>query len=127
MKLWTLTLVVSYLLGSIPFGYLLVRFLRKEDVRATGSGNIGATNVARAMAEGIRAVSGSAIGVSITGLAGPASGDGPDADKPVGLIFIGLSDGEDTQVKQIQIPGDRDRVRLWATQHALELLRRTLE
>ena len=83
--------------------------------------------VARAMAEGIRAVSGSAIGVSITGLAGPASGDGPDADKPVGLIFIGLSDGEDTQVKQIQIPGDRDRVRLWATQHALELLRRTLE
>lgn len=38
---------VSYLLGSIPFGYLLVRMFRGEDVRATGSGNIGATNVAR--------------------------------------------------------------------------------
>ncbi|MGD0932077.1 MAG: glycerol-3-phosphate 1-O-acyltransferase PlsY [Candidatus Korobacteraceae bacterium] len=38
---------VSYLLGSIPFGYLLVRVFRKEDVRLTGSGNIGATNVAR--------------------------------------------------------------------------------
>ena len=48
MMLWLLLLTTSYLLGSIPFGYLLVRFLRKEDVRAMGSGNIGATNVARA-------------------------------------------------------------------------------
>ncbi len=38
---------VSYLLGSIPFGYLLVRIFKGEDVRASGSGNIGATNVAR--------------------------------------------------------------------------------
>ena len=37
----------SYLLGSIPFGYLLVRIFRGEDVRRSGSGNIGATNVAR--------------------------------------------------------------------------------
>jgi len=37
----------SYLLGSIPFGYLLVRTFRGEDVRQSGSGNIGATNVAR--------------------------------------------------------------------------------
>jgi glycerol-3-phosphate acyltransferase PlsY len=47
MTLWLLTLTTAYLLGSIPFGYLLVRFFRKEDVRSTGSGNIGATNVAR--------------------------------------------------------------------------------
>jgi acyl phosphate:glycerol-3-phosphate acyltransferase len=38
---------LSYLLGSIPFGYLLVRIFRGEDVRRSGSGNIGATNVAR--------------------------------------------------------------------------------
>jgi acyl phosphate:glycerol-3-phosphate acyltransferase len=37
----------SYLLGSIPFGYLLIRLVRGEDVRQTGSGNIGATNVSR--------------------------------------------------------------------------------
>jgi acyl phosphate:glycerol-3-phosphate acyltransferase len=48
MTLWILTLTTAYLLGSIPFGYLLVRFLCQEDVRDTGSGNIGATNVARA-------------------------------------------------------------------------------
>jgi acyl phosphate:glycerol-3-phosphate acyltransferase len=39
--------VIGYLLGSIPFGYLLVRIFKSEDVRASGSGNIGATNVAR--------------------------------------------------------------------------------
>ncbi|MFZ0818296.1 MAG: glycerol-3-phosphate 1-O-acyltransferase PlsY [Candidatus Sulfotelmatobacter sp.] len=39
--------VLSYLLGAIPFGYLLVRIFRGEDVRQSGSGNIGATNVSR--------------------------------------------------------------------------------
>jgi glycerol-3-phosphate acyltransferase PlsY len=39
--------IATYLLGSIPFGYLLIRIVRGEDVRRTGSGNIGATNVAR--------------------------------------------------------------------------------
>jgi len=49
--LWFLTLAMAYLLGSIPFGYLLVRFFRKQDIRDTGSGNIGATNVARSGAK----------------------------------------------------------------------------
>jgi acyl phosphate:glycerol-3-phosphate acyltransferase len=39
--------VLGYLLGSIPFGYLLVKIFRGTDIRETGSGNIGATNVAR--------------------------------------------------------------------------------
>jgi len=46
-------LAIAYLLGSVPFGYLLVRFFRKEDIRAIGSGNIGATNVARSGAKGL--------------------------------------------------------------------------
>ncbi len=49
-------MVVSYLLGSIPFGYLLVRIFRGQDVRHTGSGNIGATNVARAGSKGLAIV-----------------------------------------------------------------------
>jgi acyl phosphate:glycerol-3-phosphate acyltransferase len=47
MNAYLITAALGYLLGSIPFGYLLVRIFRGEDVRATGSGNIGATNVAR--------------------------------------------------------------------------------
>jgi len=42
-----LTAVYSYVLGSIPFGYILVRAFRGQDVRQIGSGNIGATNVSR--------------------------------------------------------------------------------
>jgi acyl phosphate:glycerol-3-phosphate acyltransferase len=47
VNLYLLTAVLSYLSGSIPFGYLLVRVFRGEDIRASGSGNIGATNVSR--------------------------------------------------------------------------------
>jgi glycerol-3-phosphate acyltransferase PlsY len=47
MNSYLITAAVSYLLGSIPFGYLLVRIFTGEDVRASGSGNIGATNVSR--------------------------------------------------------------------------------
>lgn len=45
--------VPSFLLGSIPFGYLLVRIFRKRDIRHFGSGNIGATNVARTGSKGL--------------------------------------------------------------------------
>jgi glycerol-3-phosphate acyltransferase PlsY len=47
MNPYLITAAVSYLLGSIPFGYLVVRIFKGEDVRTLGSGNIGATNVAR--------------------------------------------------------------------------------
>src|SRR6266536_3215231 len=47
MSVYLITAVAGYLLGTIPFGYLLVRLFRGEDVRSSGSGNIGATNVAR--------------------------------------------------------------------------------
>jgi nicotinamide-nucleotide amidase len=77
--------------------------------------------VAQAMAEGIRARTGASIGVSITGVAGPTGGS---PEKPVGLVFIGLADERGTQVRKFRFPGNRDRVRLWATQMALEMIRR---
>jgi glycerol-3-phosphate acyltransferase PlsY len=50
-----LVVVAAYLLGSIPTGYLLMRFFRKQDIRTLGSGNIGATNVLRSGARGLGA------------------------------------------------------------------------
>jgi glycerol-3-phosphate acyltransferase PlsY len=48
--------VIAYLLGSIPFGFLLVLVFRKEDIRTKGSGNVGATNVIRSGARGLGAL-----------------------------------------------------------------------
>ncbi len=53
MNPWLVSIPLAYLLGSIPFGYLLVRLVRREDIRVSGSGNIGATNVARSGAKGL--------------------------------------------------------------------------
>jgi acyl phosphate:glycerol-3-phosphate acyltransferase len=56
LTLYLIVAAVAYLLGSIPFGYLLVKTFRGEDIRLSGSGNIGATNVARSGAKGLGAV-----------------------------------------------------------------------
>jgi acyl phosphate:glycerol-3-phosphate acyltransferase len=56
MSLYLIVSSVAYLLGSIPFGFLLVLLVRKEDIREQGSGNIGATNVLRSGAKGLGAL-----------------------------------------------------------------------
>jgi nicotinamide-nucleotide amidase len=81
---------------------------------------------ASALAEGIRTRTGSSLGVSITGIAGPGPGTGADAEKPIGLVYIGLASATGTEVKELHIMGDRERVRFWASQHALEMIRRSL-
>jgi glycerol-3-phosphate acyltransferase PlsY len=53
MTQYILVATIAYLLGSIPFGYVLLKIFRKQDVRTIGSGNIGATNVARSGAKGL--------------------------------------------------------------------------
>jgi nicotinamide-nucleotide amidase len=85
--------------------------------------------VARAMAEGIRRRTGASVGVGITGIAGPGPGTGADEGKPIGLVYVAASffdDGGVTRVAELNLMGDRERIRFWASQHALELLRRRL-
>jgi nicotinamide-nucleotide amidase len=79
--------------------------------------------VAQALAEGVRARAGSSIGLGITGIAGPTGGT---SEKPVGLVFIAIADERGTQVREFHFPGDRERVRYWATQMALEMVRRRI-
>jgi nicotinamide-nucleotide amidase len=117
----------SFLGGAVVYTNEEKARLGGVDVALLQSKGAVSEEVARALAEGIRERCAATLGLSITGIAGPATLDGPDAGKPVGLVFLALADAEDTQVKQLNIAGDRDRVRLWATQYALEMLRRRLQ
>ncbi|MBP5738785.1 MAG: nicotinamide-nucleotide amidohydrolase family protein, partial [Abditibacteriota bacterium] len=79
---------------------------------------------AKAMAEGVRKVTGADIGVSTTGIAGP--GGGTDA-KPVGLVYIGLATDEGTAVMRNVFNGGRNDVRRRTVQKALDAVRRFLK
>ena len=79
--------------------------------------------VARAMAVGVRVLTGSDLALSVTGLAGP---DGDDRGNPVGTVFTALSAPEGTFVRRLSLGGSRERIRTLSAHHALDLLRRYL-
>ncbi|HEV2498859.1 MAG TPA: competence/damage-inducible protein A [Terriglobia bacterium] len=79
--------------------------------------------VANALGEGIRRRADSAIGIGITGIAGPGGGS---PEKPVGLVFISLVDARGAVVREFRFPGNRERIRYWASQMALEMIRRRI-
>jgi nicotinamide-nucleotide amidase len=79
--------------------------------------------VARALAEGIRKRCGATFGIGITGVAGPTGGT---PEKPVGLVFHALASEKGTEVVERKFPGDRQRIRWFASQQALDLVRRKL-
>jgi nicotinamide-nucleotide amidase len=78
--------------------------------------------VARAMADGVRAQTGAstAIGVGVTGIAGPGGGT---AAKPVGTVAIAVVTPQEARVRTFQFIGTRDMVKFQATQAALNMLR----
>lgn len=79
--------------------------------------------VAAALAEGIRYRCESTLGVGITGVAGPGGGT---PEKPVGLVFHALASDRGTDVIQRNFPGDRKRIRRFASTMALDMVRRKL-
>lgn len=78
---------------------------------------------AREMAEGIRRAAQTDFALSTTGIAGP---DGGTPEKPVGLVYVALATKETTLVKELQLWGDRARIRHLTVLHALDLLRKYL-
>jgi len=79
--------------------------------------------VAEALAEGIRLRTGANLGLGVTGIAGPT---GATETKPIGLVYIALSDFQRTECIEKHFRGDRERIREFATQQALDLIRKRL-
>jgi nicotinamide-nucleotide amidase len=80
---------------------------------------------AEAMAKGARRRTGSSCAVSVTGLAGPDASSGPET-APVGAVFIGVADAAGVDVAQRVFLGDRQRIRTFTANFALDVLRRRL-
>jgi nicotinamide-nucleotide amidase len=80
--------------------------------------------VAGALAEGIRHKASATFGLGVTGIAGPGGGS---EEKPVGLVYVAVADGKQTDVVERRFGGDRDHVRSWTSQLALDMVRRRLK
>lgn len=91
--------------------------VKKEDIEKYGAVS---ETVAKQMVENVRGIFGSDIAVSDTGIAGPT---GETPDKPLGLHYIGFTDGKETKVYKEIYKGSRNDVRLYISQFALNLIR----
>ncbi len=99
-----------------------VELLRVNEDNIASHGAVS-LEVARQMAEGIKATSGTDIGISVTGIMGPT---GATTDKPVGLVYIGLCDDKLCTAKKFMFGDDRLINKQRTTQAALDLIRRYL-
>ena len=95
----------------------------KRSLLGVPDGPVVSDAAVRAMASNARSILGSDVGLALSGVAGPTDQDG----KPPGTVFVGLAfpDG-DAEGVELHLPGDRQRVRQYATISALDLLRRRL-
>ena len=99
-----------------------VEILKVDEDKINAFGAVS-FEVARQMAEGVKSISGSDIGISLTGILGPTGGS---AEKPVGLVYIGLCDDKVCTAKKFLFGDNRLRNKQRAAQAALEMLRRHL-
>ena len=113
----------SFLGGAVVYSNeLKIEF---ADVPADVLTRYGAVSeqTAKALAEGIRSRCRTTLGVGVTGIAGPTGGT---EEKPVGLVYLAVSDGKTTDVLEKRFTGDRGRIRSYAAQTALDMVRRRL-
>jgi nicotinamide-nucleotide amidase len=80
--------------------------------------------VAVALAEGIRNKTSATFGLGVTGIAGPSGGS---EEKPIGLVYVAVADGKQTDAVERRFGGDREHIRSWTSQLALDMVRRRLK
>lgn len=109
--------------GVVAYSNSLKESLLGVPPETIGAHGAVSAETARAMAEGVRRLAMADFGVSVTGIAGPSGGS---VDKPVGLVFIGMSQSGQTTDHRFLFSGDRWQIQELSCQTALELVRRTL-
>ncbi len=108
--------------GVCTYSNQMKESLLKVSAQTLGEYGAVSKQTAQEMAEGVRALSGADIGLSITGIAGP---DGGTPEKPVGLVYVGVSTAQGIQVKELRLSrgygGEREFIRYSASTNALHL------
>jgi nicotinamide-nucleotide amidase len=110
-----------FLMGCVAYSNESKTAALKVDPELIKKHGAVSPEVAKAMAQGVRRAAKTDIGLSTTGIAGPTGGT---AQKPVGLVYMGLADDQETQAFEFRFSGDRETIKLKASQAGLELLRR---
>ena len=91
----------------------------KFDLLDVPRGPVVSEAAAKAMADGVRRRLGADVGLSTTGVAGPAEQEG----QPVGTVFLGVALGDEVRAYRVTLPGDRDRIRQFSVISLLNALR----
>jgi nicotinamide-nucleotide amidase len=112
-----------FLGGAVVYSNELKTLLAGVPAELIAAHGAVSREVAISLAKGIRERTGATFGIGITGIAGPGGGT---PEKPVGLVFVALADEKDSQVVERRFPGDRERIRMWASFTALDMMRRML-
>ncbi|MFP5229147.1 MAG: CinA family protein, partial [Acidobacteriota bacterium] len=113
----------SFVGGAVVYSNRLKTEMAGVDPQLIARRGAVSQEVAVALAEGIRERCGSALGLGITGIAGP--GGGTD-EKPVGLVYVAVSDADGTEWIEKRFSGDRAGIRYYASQQGLDMVRRRL-
>ncbi|MGA8107978.1 MAG: CinA family nicotinamide mononucleotide deamidase-related protein, partial [Acidobacteriaceae bacterium] len=113
----------SFVGGAVVYSNRLKTELAGVDPHLIAQHGAVSREVAVALAEGIRERCSTTLGLGITGIAGPGGGT---EEKPVGLVYVAVSDADGTEAVEKRFSGDRAGVRFYASQQGLDLLRRRL-
>jgi nicotinamide-nucleotide amidase len=114
----------SYFLGGVvTYSDALKHQLLEVPLEEIAEHGAVSRNVVQRMAVGAQKLLGADYALAVSGIAGPGGGT---VDKPVGLVYVGLAGEGEPQVKELHLPGNRDRIRRMTSQWALDLLRREL-